>query len=588
MSGICGLIDFGAGFTGKKLGALMAQMQHAMIHRGFERDSLWMGEQTQVALSDCHLLTSRTAVLANTAAQIQIVYDGDALAATHGATLESNQHPPALAELARVFADPTKSPIEALRAIETPFALALWNDRLKKLLLARDAFDCKPLYYASGRGWLAFASELRALKIIPGFDATLDQDAINEYLTQGTVTAPRSMYQGARKVCAGGFVELDCAPLLASASLISIREGDPAASGVVTMLAPLCGELHSSTFCSAHAEYSSPSDQSLLARTHLAQLTLTEQSELMRRALLDSLQQSRFRSNSVHIMRANAPADAILAAMCRLELQLETHTCAVQDSLYANHATLSTDIAQHLGAIHHQGETLEDFSELLNRVASALDEPIGSLDSLTMNANAAFARANSAHALNGIREIPLPAKPTMSLIDSLLQKRAATTAARTQTETQLCNIALLNQISAHHSLAVATPFLNHQVTTIASAPVTGMVTKPKHSFEQQTSMRPGATIDREVLAQLLRRYFPEPWIARILQNNNSIIIPRAEQALLQLCESTLFHPQSRVCQMTNRIALRGLLASPAATPYHAAQRRWSLLVLECWLSRQSA
>ncbi len=54
MSGICGLIDFGAGFTGKKLGALMAQMQHAMIHRGFERDSLWMGEQTQVALSDCH------------------------------------------------------------------------------------------------------------------------------------------------------------------------------------------------------------------------------------------------------------------------------------------------------------------------------------------------------------------------------------------------------------------------------------------------------------------------------------------------------------------------------------------------------
>ena len=587
MSGICGLIDFGAGFTGKKLAALMAQMQHAMIHRGFERDSLWMGEQTQVALSDCHLLTSRTAMLANSAAQIQIVYDGDALAATHGATLESNQHPPALAELARVFADPTKSPVEALRAIETPFALALWNDRLKKLLLARDSFDCKPLYFSSGRGWLAFASELRALKVIPGFNATLDQEAINEYLVQGTVTAPRSIYQGARKVCAGGFVELDCAPLLASASLISIREGDPAASGVVTMLAPLCGELHSSTFCNTHLEYNSQHAQPLRARTHLAQLTLSEQSELLRRALLESLQQSRFRSNSVHIMRDNAPVDALLTAMCRLELQLETHTCAVTDPLYADNATLSTDIAQHLGAIHHQGETLEDFSELLNRVSSALDEPIGALDSLTMNVNAAFARAHSSHALSSIGEPPRMDSPTLSFIDTLLRRNPATTASPTQPQQLLCNSALLNQISAHHSLAVATPFLNHQVTTIASAPVTGLVTKPKYSFGQQTSMRPVATINSDVLTQLLRRYFPEPMIERILQNNNSIIIPRAEHALSQLCESTLFHPQSRVCQMTNRIALRGLLASPAATPYHAAQRRWSLLVLECWLSRQT-
>ena len=588
MSGICGLIDFGAGFTGKKLAALMAQMQHAMIHRGFERDSLWMGEQTQVALSDCHLLTSRTAVLANSAAQIQIVYDGDALAATHGATLESNQHPPALAELARVFADPTKSPVDALRAIDTPFALALWNDRLKKLLLARDAFDCKPLYFASGRGWLAFASELRALKVIPGFNATLDQESINEYLVQGTVTAPRSMYQGARKVCAGGFVELDCAPLLASASLISIREGDPAASGVVTMLAPLCGELRSSTFCGAQHEPNSQFDQPLLAPTNLAQLTLAEQSELLRRALLESLQQSRFRSNSVHVMRANTSVDWILAAMCRLELQLETHTCAVADPLHANNATLSTDIAQHLGAIHHQGETLEDFSELLNRVANALDEPIGSLDSLSMNSSAEFARANSSHALSGIGENPPLATPTMSFMNSLLCRKPATTASPTQIQTRSCNIALLNQISAHHSLAVATPLLNHKVTTIASVPVTGLTTELAHSFGPQTFTRHLASMNWGVLAHMLRRYLPEPLIARILYNNNLNIIPRAEHALAQLCESTLFQPQSRVCQLTNRIALRGLLASPAATPFHAAQRRWSLLVLECWLCRQSA
>ena len=588
MSGICGLIDFGAGFTGKKLATLMGNMQHAMIHRGFERDSLWLGEQTQVALSDCHLLTSRTAVLTNSVAQIQIVYDGDALASTRGAAVESNQHPPALAELARVFADATKSPIEALRAIDTPFALALWNDRLKKLLLARDIFDCKPLYFASGRGWFGFASELRALKIIPGFDATLDQDAIHEYMVHGAVSAPRSIYQSARKVCAGGFIELDCAPLLASASLISIREADPAASGVVTMLAPLCGELRSSTFYGAPLQRESQRASLFFTPTQFTQPTLAEQTELLRRALLDSLQQSRFRSSSIHVMQYSAPVDALLVAMCRLELQLETHTCAVADPLHANNAPLSKDIAQHLGAIHHQGEALEDFSELLNRVAGALDEPIGSLDALTMNSNAAFSRGLSSHALSGFGCNAHAVTPTLSLIDALRKKISTTAQTPTPMQTQCGNNALLNQLCAHHSLAVATPFLHRHMAELSFTQVTGVVGEGSLAFAQHARKTHSSEQPGGVLAHLLRRYVSEPWITRIMQQNNVNILARAEHALAALCESTLFDAQSRVCQLTNRIALRGVLASPAATAREAAQRRWSLLVLECWLRRQTA
>ena len=588
MSGICGLIDFGAGFTGKKLAAVMARMQHAMIHRGFERDSLWLGEQTQIALSDCHLLTSRTAVLTNSTAQIQIVYDGDALASTLGATVETNKHPPALAELARVFCDPTKRPIEALRAIETPFAIALWNDRLKKLLLARDAFDCKPLYFASGRGWFAFASELRALKMIPGFDATLDQDAINEYMAHGVVLAPRSIYQGARKVCAGGFVELDCAPLLVSASVISIREGDPAASGVVTMLAPLCGDLRSSTFYSAQLQQESQRASVLFAPTQFTQPTLADQTELMRRALLDSLQQSRFRSSSIHIMQSNALVDALLMAMCRLELQLETHMCAVAQPLHANNATLSTDIAHHLGAIHHQGETLEDFTELLHRVVGALDEPIGSLDALAMNSNAAFTRGLSPHALSGIGCDAPTITPRLLLTDALAQKMSATAQPPTRMLAHCGNSALLNQLCAHHSLAVSTPYFHRHVSELSLEQVTGLAGAGPLSFAQHALAPHSYAPHGGVLANILRRYVSEPWITRIMQHNNSTMLPRAEQALTELCESTLFDAQSRVCQLTNRIALRGVLASPAATAREAAQRRWSLLVLECWLRRQTA
>ena len=588
MSGLCGLIDFGAGFRGKKLASLIAQMQHAMIHRGFERESGWMNAQTQVALSDCHLLTSHTATLANSGAQIQIVYDGDSLASARGDAPESNPHSPALTELARVFEDPTKSPIAALRAIETPFALALWNDRLKKLLLARDFFNAKPLYFATGRGWFAFASELRALKVIPGFDATLDHDAIAEYLLVGGVAAPRSIYKGAQKVCAGGFVELDCAALMASASLTSIRESDPAASGVMTVLAPMCPELHSSIFHNTHNEYDSQFSQPPSTRTNLAQLTLAEQSELLRRALLESLQQTRFHSGSAYVMRTHAPIDTLLAAMCRLELQLDTHMCAVTDPFHADHTVLFNDISRHIGASEHDGEPLDDFSELLNRVASALDEPIGSLDTLTLNTTAAFTRMNFSHALCGAGALETaPSIPT-ELIADPSQRSNSGNAAATPVELLRANNALLNQICAHNSLSVATPMLNQQVSALISAPVTGLAVGHSNLFIRQKSPKQSFSINHSVLVHALRRYLPEPLITRIMHVNHVNISPRTEQSLVQLSESMLFDAQSRIGQLTNRIALRGVLASPTSTPNENLARRWSLLVLESWLRRQTA
>ena len=588
MSGLCGLIDFGAGLRGKKLASLMAQMQHAMIHRGFERESGWMNAQTQVALSDCHLLTSHTATLANSEAQIQIVYDGDSLASARGDAPESNPHSPALTELARVFEDPTKSPIAALRAIETPFALALWNDRLKKLLLARDFFNAKPLYFATGRGWFAFASELRALKVIPGFDATLDHDAIAEYLRVGCVAAPRSIYKGAQKVCAGGFVELDCAALMASASLTSIRESDPAASGVVTVLAPMCPELHSSIFHGTHNEHDSQFSQPPSARTNLAQLTLAEQSELLRRALLESLQQTRFHSGSAYVMRTHAPIDTLLAAMCRLELQLDTHMCAVTDPFHADHTVLFNDISRHIGASEHDGEPLDDFSELLNRVASALDEPIGSLDTLTLNTTAAFTRMNFSHALCGAGALETaPSIPT-ELIADPSQRSNSGKAAATPVELLRADNALLNQICAHNSLSVATPLLNQQVSALMSAPVTGLAVGHSNLFISKKSPKQSFSINHSVLVHALRRYLPEPLITRIMHVNQVNISPRTEQSLMQLSESMLFDAQSQVGQLTNRIALRGVLASPTSTPNENLARRWSLLVLESWLRRQTA
>src|SRR5829696_2194824 len=59
-------------------------------------------------------------------------------------------------------------------ALRGMFAVALWDARRERLVLARDRFGIKPLYYRAAGGELSFASELAPLTLVPGFSRELD------------------------------------------------------------------------------------------------------------------------------------------------------------------------------------------------------------------------------------------------------------------------------------------------------------------------------------------------------------------------------------------------------------------------------
>jgi asparagine synthase (glutamine-hydrolysing) len=76
------------------------------------------------------------------------------------------------------------------------FAFALWDDRERRLLLARDRVGKKPLYYGSVGERFAFASELKALLQDPAVKRAIRLGAIDDYLTFGAIPAPTTIFEG--------------------------------------------------------------------------------------------------------------------------------------------------------------------------------------------------------------------------------------------------------------------------------------------------------------------------------------------------------------------------------------------------------
>ena len=86
------------------------------------------------------------------------------------------------------------------------FAIAIWDGKKRKLVLARDRFGKKPLYYAITGDTLIFGSEPKALLAHPALRPELDIEALNLYLMYEYVPSPRTIYRGMSKLEPGTYL----------------------------------------------------------------------------------------------------------------------------------------------------------------------------------------------------------------------------------------------------------------------------------------------------------------------------------------------------------------------------------------------
>lgn len=85
---------------------------------------------------------------------------------------------------------------EFVKRLKGMFALAIYDTRNQTMLLARDRFGIKPLFYAITKGRLAFASEIRALLKLPGINIQPNRQAIYDFAALNYIPAPETFYVG--------------------------------------------------------------------------------------------------------------------------------------------------------------------------------------------------------------------------------------------------------------------------------------------------------------------------------------------------------------------------------------------------------
>ena len=83
------------------------------------------------------------------------------------------------------------------------FGVAIWDERARRLVLARDRFGKKPLFVASSAKGIVFGSELKAVMAHPWVGRDLDLASFRKYLLFDYVPSPHSILQGVRKLEAG-------------------------------------------------------------------------------------------------------------------------------------------------------------------------------------------------------------------------------------------------------------------------------------------------------------------------------------------------------------------------------------------------
>ena len=214
------------------------------------------------------------------------------------------------------------------------FAVAIWDARRRRLVLARDRFGIKPLYYRVTGDELTFASELRALP-----SGEIDLEAVEAYLAFNSIPSPYSIFRETRKLPPGH-----------------------------TLVWEDAGATHVS-------RYARPAP---VAATDARSDDPNELAEELRARLRDSVRAHLIADVPVGVLLSGGVDSALLTALAAQEASEAVHTFTIGfEERSFDEVEDARSVAERYGTRHEELVLRPDAALLLPRLADAFDEPCG-------------------------------------------------------------------------------------------------------------------------------------------------------------------------------------------------------------------
>jgi len=249
--------------------------------------------------------------------------------------------------------------LEFVKKLRGMFALAIYDQKNDRLILARDHVGKKPLYYCLKKnGTLVFASEIKAILQFPGIERDVDPEALDLFLTLEYVPAPYSILAAVKKLPAGHLLVYEDGAVKLS-EFWDIRPGPAPRS-----------------FAAARDEF----------------LGLLEESVRMR--MISDVPLGAFLSGGID-------SSAIVAMMARIsQVPIKTFSIGFEEKSYSE-LPYARMVAAKFKTEHYEKELHADIRDLVQRLAGILDEPLGDFSNFPTYLVSCTAREKVTVALSG-------------------------------------------------------------------------------------------------------------------------------------------------------------------------------------------
>jgi asparagine synthase (glutamine-hydrolysing) len=186
---------------------VLERMRDSLAHRGPDDADLWISENGTAGLGHRRLTFLD---LGQTGRQPMANEDGTLWLVFNGEIYNYLELRAELSGLGHIFRSQSDSEVllhgyetwgkALLGRLKGMFAFALWDEKRRRLFLARDRFGIKPLYWARFGEHFLFGSELKALMANPNAHKQIDRGAVLDYLTYRYVPSPGTIWENVQKL----------------------------------------------------------------------------------------------------------------------------------------------------------------------------------------------------------------------------------------------------------------------------------------------------------------------------------------------------------------------------------------------------